>query len=435
MKRLLPILLFAVALAAQTPVQLAPAPRLQFFTTNGTPCAGCLLYSYQAGSSTPLATYVDSSGTTPNANPITLDSMGSASVWLANFSYKLVLVDTNGIQIFSVDNIKPSDQTYLRLDFANGPVTGNGTFSGAINLGGGGSFSGTFSGSPSISGNWAFSGSPTFTGAPTFGKITSLTTSPAQSGFLRLAALDQFCIRNQANSGDDCLVQNSHDQWTVPVAIASPSANPAQSGIVALASGDAVSWRNHANTADLPLATDSSDNLTFNGSIIATSSGSSAPLRYSATTPVTVSNTTSASNLQTVTIDSGVLNTVGKTIHMVIPLAATNNSGSSASAALSATIGGQTVTFNSVTVGNGDTCSGTIELDGTVTAAGGSGTMQWAFVWPDNCGSTLLAANSGANAPLTLNTTGTVPIHVLVTLSAASSNFSITEPILNVWVQ
>jgi hypothetical protein len=48
----------------------------QFFNNNGEPLNGGLVYTYQAGSSTPLATYTDINGTTANANPIVLDSSG-----------------------------------------------------------------------------------------------------------------------------------------------------------------------------------------------------------------------------------------------------------------------------------------------------------------------------------------------------------------------
>jgi len=46
----------------------------QFFDNNGVPLSGGLLYTYQAGSSTPLATYTDINGTIANPNPIVLNS-------------------------------------------------------------------------------------------------------------------------------------------------------------------------------------------------------------------------------------------------------------------------------------------------------------------------------------------------------------------------
>ena len=44
-------------------VNLSPIGNgFQFFTTTGLPLAGGLIYTYQAGSSTPLATYSDNGG-------------------------------------------------------------------------------------------------------------------------------------------------------------------------------------------------------------------------------------------------------------------------------------------------------------------------------------------------------------------------------------
>ena len=80
----------------------------QFFDNNGIPLNGGLLYTYQAGSSTPLATYTDIGGTIANANPIVLNSSGRLSneVWLTyGFNYKFVLKDSGGTTIGTYDNI------------------------------------------------------------------------------------------------------------------------------------------------------------------------------------------------------------------------------------------------------------------------------------------------------------------------------------------
>lgn len=84
---------------------LSPAPKLQFFDSNGDPLVGGKLYSYAAGTTTPLATYTDSSGLTANTNPIILDSRGEANVWLASASYKLALYTSTDVSIWTVDNI------------------------------------------------------------------------------------------------------------------------------------------------------------------------------------------------------------------------------------------------------------------------------------------------------------------------------------------
>jgi len=80
----------------------------QFFDNNGIPLSGGLLYAYQAGSSTPLATYTTISGTVANANPIVLNSSGRLDneVWLTyGYFYKFVLQDSLGSLLGTYDNI------------------------------------------------------------------------------------------------------------------------------------------------------------------------------------------------------------------------------------------------------------------------------------------------------------------------------------------
>jgi hypothetical protein len=87
---------------------LSPSPVQKFFDNNGQPLANGLLTTYAGGTNTPIATYVDSTGTTTNTNPIVLNARGEASIWLLpNVAYKYVLTDSAGNQIpgYPVDNI------------------------------------------------------------------------------------------------------------------------------------------------------------------------------------------------------------------------------------------------------------------------------------------------------------------------------------------
>ena len=80
----------------------------QFLTTTGTPLNGGYIYTYQAGSSTPLTTYSDVNGLIPNANPIVLGSDGrpQTEIWLTQgYSYKFILTDSSNNQIQSYDNL------------------------------------------------------------------------------------------------------------------------------------------------------------------------------------------------------------------------------------------------------------------------------------------------------------------------------------------
>ena len=80
----------------------------QFFDNNGVPLAGGLIYTYQAGSSTPLVTYQDNAGTIANANPIVLDSAGRVpnEIWLLNgYSYKFIIQSASATTLITLDNL------------------------------------------------------------------------------------------------------------------------------------------------------------------------------------------------------------------------------------------------------------------------------------------------------------------------------------------
>jgi len=111
MKRLLILLLFAMPAYGQVSVSLSPEPKLQFLSNNGVPLAGGCVFTYAAGTSTPQASYIDSTGTATNTNPVILDAGGRASIWLTSQGYKLTLFTAGGVncasgsQIWSVDGI------------------------------------------------------------------------------------------------------------------------------------------------------------------------------------------------------------------------------------------------------------------------------------------------------------------------------------------
>jgi hypothetical protein len=73
---------------------LSPSPKMQFFTAAGVPLVGGKLYTYASGTTTPLATYTDSTANFTNANPVILDSRGEADVWFGPSRYSLTLRDS-----------------------------------------------------------------------------------------------------------------------------------------------------------------------------------------------------------------------------------------------------------------------------------------------------------------------------------------------------
>ena len=87
---------------------LAPSPVFRQWDNNGNPLAGGQLFTYAAGTSTPIPTYTDSTGSSQNPNPLTLNNRGEAQVWLTpNVAYKFNLTDSQGNQIpgFPIDQI------------------------------------------------------------------------------------------------------------------------------------------------------------------------------------------------------------------------------------------------------------------------------------------------------------------------------------------
>jgi hypothetical protein len=85
---------------------LAPVIKQQFFDDNGLPLAGGKIYSYQAGTTAPQATYTSSTGITANANPVILDASGRAAIWLnTDLSYKFLIKTSADVSVFNEDNI------------------------------------------------------------------------------------------------------------------------------------------------------------------------------------------------------------------------------------------------------------------------------------------------------------------------------------------
>ena len=127
---------------------LTPSPKQQIFGSDGLPLVGGKIYTYAAGTSTPIATYTDYTANTANTNPIILDSYGQANIWLINVtSYKFVVKDANDVPLYTVDNISiPLDAASMSSPppignitpntgaFTTLSATGTVTFSGQVNF-------------------------------------------------------------------------------------------------------------------------------------------------------------------------------------------------------------------------------------------------------------------------------------------------------------
>ena len=99
----------------------------QFFDNSGNVLTGGKIYTYEAGTTTPLASYTSSSGNTAHTNPIVLNAAGrvpsGGEIWIALRFYKFVLETSTGVLIATYDNVGSSfNATAIIANF-----TGNGS--------------------------------------------------------------------------------------------------------------------------------------------------------------------------------------------------------------------------------------------------------------------------------------------------------------------
>jgi hypothetical protein len=109
----------------------------QFLDNNGEVLSGGLIYTYNAGTTTPLATYTSSLGTIAHPNPIVLDAAGrvpGGEIWLSfGFAYKFITKDSNNVLIGTYDNIPsasppPITNNASSIYYEQGNVTNAGDF-------------------------------------------------------------------------------------------------------------------------------------------------------------------------------------------------------------------------------------------------------------------------------------------------------------------
>lgn len=112
--------------------QLMPMPKQAFTVTSGgtfQAFAGGKVYTYASGTTTPLATYTDSTGNTANANPLTLDSRGEASIFLTpGVAYRIKLTTSAGVEVWTQDGVTAGGGSSGRINVKDDyGATGDGT--------------------------------------------------------------------------------------------------------------------------------------------------------------------------------------------------------------------------------------------------------------------------------------------------------------------
>ena len=91
-------------------VTACPEIKIKEWDANGNPASGYKLYAYATGASTtPQDTYIESTGTTPNANPVILDSRGEAIIYLdVTKIYRFVLKTDTDTTVWTRDGVEAS---------------------------------------------------------------------------------------------------------------------------------------------------------------------------------------------------------------------------------------------------------------------------------------------------------------------------------------
>lgn len=275
---------------AQTAVILAPVPQLQFFDQTGTPLSFGCVFTYESGTTTPLATYTDNSGTTLNSNPVILSAGGSANIWLqagAAYTFRVKSAgDSNcssGSTLYTVNGIGGgSTQLTQEVAYSASP-----TFNLAAQTElfvfslDGDATSQPFSALSSVlppasvffqivqdaSGGHSFSWPANSVGGCTVGSAANQTsTQEFVWDGTNITAVGPCVIGNGPEidtgtihaSGD---IHATGDDFAA--AFISTCSNPATAGAVRLCKTDVLNWRNNANSGNVGLNIDSSDNLVF----------------------------------------------------------------------------------------------------------------------------------------------------------------------------
>jgi len=290
MKRLFSIVLLLGGYAsAQVPVILMPTPKPQYFDTNGNPLAFGCVFTYAAGTTTPIATYTDSTGTVQNANPVVLSASGFASIWIqAGVAYRIKVVSSGGINCvsgsmqYTVDGVGAGITT-LTTTVASGPtpiftvaaqnqlfkftLTGDATSQPLTAVGITPPGLITFEITQDASGGHAFTWPSNSIGGCTIVSTAFQTTLQhfIWDGFNAIATGP--CVVGNGPAIDTGPISGTSGVFSgalTAAAFISAAAHPASAGAVRLALTDLINWRNSGNTGDEGLGMDGGDHLTVN---------------------------------------------------------------------------------------------------------------------------------------------------------------------------
>jgi hypothetical protein len=100
--------------------------------SSGSPLSGAKLYTYEAGTTTPLPVYTDGGLTTPATNPVIMNANGEATFWYGLDDYKLIEKTSADVTLRTVDNVSGNFLTKAAADALYFPIAGPVDLSGSV---------------------------------------------------------------------------------------------------------------------------------------------------------------------------------------------------------------------------------------------------------------------------------------------------------------
>jgi hypothetical protein len=95
-------------MAAPTPWSRFVMPHQYAPDVTGAPLPGAKLYFYASGTATPLDTFSEPTLSIPNTNPVVANDAGIfPDIFLQSLQYKVMLTDTNDVEINTADPVAP----------------------------------------------------------------------------------------------------------------------------------------------------------------------------------------------------------------------------------------------------------------------------------------------------------------------------------------
>ena len=125
MKKLLAAAIAMILIASNaSSVGIMPPPKTYIPDNAGKPCVGCKVCVYESGTTTPKASYTDSTGGTANANPVVAGSRGEVSIWYSGTAKLKVMAAaqtscSTGTALYTQDSVPAVES----LTFSNSEWT------------------------------------------------------------------------------------------------------------------------------------------------------------------------------------------------------------------------------------------------------------------------------------------------------------------------